>query len=66
VRLYFHYFLRDMGTIDDPSALYPRIQGHEAAGTMVEVGADCPPHLTAGPRVALWPVSGKGLLESAR
>ena len=39
----FHYFLGDIGTIDDPSTLYPRIQGHEAAGTILEVGPDCPP-----------------------
>ena len=32
----FHYFLGDIGTIDDPSVLYPRIQGHEAAATIVE------------------------------
>ena len=44
----FHYFLGDIGTIDDPAALYPRIQGHEAAGTIVEVGADCPSGLVAG------------------
>ena len=44
----FHYFLGDIGTIDDPATLYPRIQGHEAAGTIVEVGADCPSGLVAG------------------
>ena len=38
----FHYFLGDIGTIDDPATLYPRIQGHEAAGTIVEVGAGLP------------------------
>ena len=38
----FHYFLGDIGTIDDPSALYPRIQGHEAAAMIVELGADSP------------------------
>ena len=56
----FHYFLGDLGTIDDPSSLYPRIQGHEAAATIVEVGADCPAHLTSGLPVALWPVSSCG------
>ena len=56
----FHYFLGDIGTIEDPSSLYPRIQGHEAAGTIVEVGADCPPGLASGMRVALWPVSACG------
>src|SRR4051812_7693113 len=56
----FHYFTGDIGTIDDPSTLYPRIQGHEAAGTILDVGADCPQELEAGIRVALWPVSACG------
>ncbi len=56
----FHYFLGDIGTIDDPSTLYPRIQGHEAAATIVELGADCPPDLAPGLRVAIWPVSSCG------
>ena len=56
----FHYFLGDIGTIEDPSVLYPRIQGHEAAGTILEVGSDCPSSLAAGMRVALWPVAACG------
>jgi threonine dehydrogenase-like Zn-dependent dehydrogenase len=56
----FHYFLGDIGTIDDPSTLYPRIQGHEAAATIVELGADCPPDLAPGMSVAIWPVNSCG------
>ena len=56
----FHYFLGDIGTIDDPATLYPRIQGHEAAATIIGVGADCPPHLATGMRVAIWPVNSCG------
>jgi threonine dehydrogenase-like Zn-dependent dehydrogenase len=56
----FHYFLGDIGTIDDPAALYPRIQGHEVAAAIVEVGADCPGHLAPGMRVAMWPVNSCG------
>ncbi len=56
----FHYFLGDIGTIEDPSTLYPRIQGHEASGTILALGADCPPGLAVGGRVALWPVSACG------
>jgi threonine dehydrogenase-like Zn-dependent dehydrogenase len=56
----FHYFLGDIGTIEDPSVLYPRIQGHEAAATILELGADCPSHLAPGARVAIWPVSSCG------
>ena len=62
----FHYFLGDIGTIDDPSSLYPRIQGHEVAATIVEVGADCPAHLAAGMRVALWPVIACGTCYPCR
>jgi L-gulonate 5-dehydrogenase len=62
----FHYFTGDIGTIDDPSSLYPRIQGHEAAGTLLEVGPDCPAGLVAGARVALWPVGACGRCYACR
>jgi threonine dehydrogenase-like Zn-dependent dehydrogenase len=62
----FHYFLGDIGTIEDPSTLYPRIQGHEAAGTILALGADCPPQLAVGERVALWPVSACGHCYACR
>ncbi|MGZ4335318.1 MAG: alcohol dehydrogenase catalytic domain-containing protein [Gaiellaceae bacterium] len=62
----FHYFLGDIGTMDDPSSLYPRIQGHEAAGTILAVGTDCPAELRSGGRVALWPVSGCGSCHACR
>src|SRR5690242_10091341 len=56
----FHYFLGDIGTIDDAATLYPRIQGHETAAVIEEVGPDAPPHLRAGDRVAIWPVGSCG------
>jgi len=62
----FHYFLGDIGTINDPSTLYPRVQGHEAAGTILEVGPDCPAELVAGERVALWPVVSCGRCYACR
>jgi len=62
----FHYFLGDIGTIDDPSSLYPRVQGHEASGTILELGPDCPPALVPGLRVALWPVSACGSCYACR
>jgi len=62
----FHYFLGDIGTIEDASTLYPRIQGHEASATILEVGADCPPALAPGLRVALWPVSACGRCYACR
>jgi L-gulonate 5-dehydrogenase len=62
----FHYFTGDIGTIDDASSLYPRIQGHEAAGTILDVGPDCPPGIVAGTRVALWPVEACGTCSACR
>ena len=62
----FHYFTGDIGTIDDPSTLYPRIQGHEAAGTILDVGEGCPPGLAPGARVALWPVRSCGRCYACR
>jgi threonine dehydrogenase-like Zn-dependent dehydrogenase len=55
----YHYFLGDIGAVPD-SQLYPRIQGHEAAGIVEVVGPDCPPHVKAGERVAIWPLSSCG------
>ena len=54
----FHYFLGDIGTIDDPSSLYPRIQGHEVAATVLAAGDGVA--LAAGESVALWPVTECG------
>jgi len=56
----FHYFLGDIGTFDDPSVLYPRIQGHEASAVIEEVGPDAPWDLQPGERVAIWPVRACG------
>jgi threonine dehydrogenase-like Zn-dependent dehydrogenase len=61
----FHYFLGDLGTVD-ASSLYPRIQGHEVAAVVEAAGPDCPPELTAGTRVALWPVKGCGRCYACR
>ena len=53
----FHYFLGDIGL---DAQLYPRIQGHEAAGVLEQVGPECPPGLSAGERVAIWPLGSCG------
>lgn len=55
----FHYFLGDLGAIDDPSALYPRIQGHELSATVDSAGPG-ESGLEPGQRVALWPVAACG------
>ena len=61
----FHYFAGDLGAVD-PSQLYPRIQGHEAAGVLEEIGPDCPAGLAAGQRVALWPLIACGTCYPCR
>jgi threonine dehydrogenase-like Zn-dependent dehydrogenase len=55
----FHYFHGNMGSVPDDE-LYPRIQGHEFSAIIEDVGADCPPGLAAGQRVAVWPVVACG------
>jgi len=55
----FHYFLGHIGSVDD-TQLYPRVQGHEAAGIVEELGPDAPTHLRAGERVAIWPLVACG------
>ena len=55
----FHYFLGDIGATG-ASELYPRVQGHEAAGIVEVVGPDCPAYLRAGERVAIWPLTSCG------
>jgi threonine dehydrogenase-like Zn-dependent dehydrogenase len=52
----FHYFVGDLGAVDD-AQLYPRVQGHEAAGMLVELGPDAPSRLRVGERVAIWPLA---------
>ena len=35
---------------------FPRVLGHEVAGTIVALGDGCRPELETGQRVALWPL----------
>jgi threonine dehydrogenase-like Zn-dependent dehydrogenase len=55
----FHYFLGHIGSVAE-SELYPRVQGHEAAGIVEELGPDSPPRLRPGERVAIWPLVSCG------
>jgi threonine dehydrogenase-like Zn-dependent dehydrogenase len=55
----FHYFLGDLGAIEDPAALYPRIQGHELSAIVEEVGPG-ESRVQRGERVAVWPVASCG------
>jgi threonine dehydrogenase-like Zn-dependent dehydrogenase len=61
----FHYFAGDLGAVEG-SRLYPRIQGHEAAGVIEDVGPDCPPGLEAGRRAAIWPLVACGACYPCR
>ena len=55
----FHYFLGHIGSVEG-SHLYPRVLGHEAAGTVEAVGPGCPPELRTGERVSMWPLVACG------
>jgi threonine dehydrogenase-like Zn-dependent dehydrogenase len=55
----FHYFLGHLGDAVG-NDLYPRVQGHEFAGVVEALGPGSPPHLRAGERVAVWPVTACG------
>lgn len=61
----FHYFLGDIGGIEDPSLLYPRIQGHELSATVDAVGPGVA-GVRPGDRVALWPVTACGECRPCR
>jgi threonine dehydrogenase-like Zn-dependent dehydrogenase len=50
----FHFFLGELGS------QFPRIQGHEVAGTIEALGPDCAKGLGVGDRVALHPLSSCG------
>lgn len=39
---------------------FPRVLGHEVAGTIVALGDSCRPELETGQRVALWPLRACG------
>ena len=55
----FHYFLGDIGGIDDSAMRYPRIQGHELSAIVEETGPGVS-HVQRGDRVAVWPVASCG------
>ncbi len=61
----FHYFHGDLGSVRDDE-LYPRIQGHEFSAIVEDVGPGCPPGLTQGQRVAVWPVLACGSCQACR
>jgi threonine dehydrogenase-like Zn-dependent dehydrogenase len=50
----FHLFSGDVGALSGLRDFYPRIQGHEVSAVVEDPG-DCD-HVTAGERVAIWPL----------
>jgi threonine dehydrogenase-like Zn-dependent dehydrogenase len=62
----FHYFHGEIGTIEDTSTLYPRIQGHEFSALIEAVGPDASAGLEEGMRVAVWPVIACGTCYPCR
>ena len=55
----FHFFSGELSEQAGGSQ-FPRVQGHELAGTIVALGADCRPELRVGQRVAVWPLRACG------
>ncbi|WP_254444508.1 MULTISPECIES: zinc-binding alcohol dehydrogenase family protein [unclassified Ruegeria] len=50
----------------NPLVAFPRVPGHEVAGTIVEIGAGAPEGLELGQSVILWPYSACGECTSCK
>jgi 2-desacetyl-2-hydroxyethyl bacteriochlorophyllide A dehydrogenase len=61
-----HFLTGELVTPPAFGPQYPRVQGHETAGVIEALGPDCPPHLTVGMRVAVWPLSSCGRCRACR
>jgi L-gulonate 5-dehydrogenase len=55
----YHFFAGDLSDAAGGSQ-FPRVQGHEIAGTITALGAGCRAELEPGQRVALWPLHACG------
>lgn len=51
----YHFFAGELSDAAGGSQ-FPRVQGHEVAGTIAALGPGCRSELHAGQRVALWPL----------
>jgi L-gulonate 5-dehydrogenase len=56
----FHFLTGEIVVTDVHGPQFPRVQGHEVAGVIEALGADCPAHLRTGERVAVWPLRACG------
>jgi L-gulonate 5-dehydrogenase len=55
----YHFFTGELSDAAGGSQ-FPRVQGHEVAGTVVAVGDGCRSELAVGRRVAVWPLRACG------
>ncbi len=55
----YHFFAGELSDAAGGSQ-FPRVQGHEVAGTIAALGPGCRPGLSVGQRVALWPLHACG------
>jgi L-gulonate 5-dehydrogenase len=55
----FHFLAGELSEAAG-GAQFPRVQGHEIAGTIAGVGTGCRPELRQGERVAIWPLRACG------
>jgi 2-desacetyl-2-hydroxyethyl bacteriochlorophyllide A dehydrogenase len=55
-----HFFSGHLDITPKGSSLYPRIQGHEFAGTVESAGRDAAGQIEIGARVAVWPLASCG------
>ena len=62
----YHFLTGDLVTPAEFGPQYPRIQGHEIAGTIAALGPECPSALQVGQRVAVWPLSSCGVCYACR
>jgi L-gulonate 5-dehydrogenase len=56
----FHFLSGEIVVTDVHGPQFPRVQGHEVAGVIEALGPECPPHLSTGERVAVWPLQACG------
>ncbi len=61
----YHFFAGELSDAAGGSQ-FPRVQGHEFAGTITAVGPDCRPELSPGRRVAVYPLHTCGLCYPCR
>jgi L-gulonate 5-dehydrogenase len=55
----YHFFAGELSDAAGGSQ-FPRVLGHEVAGTVVAVGDGCRPEMETGQRVAVWPLQACG------